>query len=122
MAQSSIEWTEMTWNPTTGCNKISAGCKYCYAEVMSRRLHAMGIDKYKDEFKLRLHEDALIIPYSWKSPKIVFVNSMSDLFHKDVPLSFIQKGFKTMNENPQHTFQVLTKRSDILLKYHKELN
>lgn len=122
MTQSSIEWTEMTWNPTTGCNKISAGCKYCYAEVMSRRLQAMGIDKYKDGFKLRLHEDALLIPYGWKSPKIVFVNSMSDMFHKDVPLSFIQKVFKTMNENPQHTFQVLTKRSDILLKYHKELN
>ena len=122
MAQSSIEWTEMTWNPTTGCDKISAGCKYCYAEVMSRRLQAMGIDKYKDGFKLRLHEDALLIPYSWKSPKIVFVNSMSDMFHKDVPLSFIQKVFKTMNENPQHTFQVLTKRSDILLKYHNELN
>ena len=122
MAQSSIEWTEMTWNPTTGCDKISAGCKYCYAEVMSRRLKAMGIDKYKDGFKLRIHEDALLIPYSWKSPKIVFVNSMSDMFHKDVPLSFVQKVFKTMNENPQHTFQVLTKRSDILLKYHKELN
>ena len=122
MAQSSIEWTEMTWNPTTGCNKISAGCKFCYAEVMSRRLQAMGIDKYKDGFKLRLHEDALLIPYNWKSPKIVFVNSMSDMFHKDVPLSFIQKVSKTMNENPQHTFQVLTKRSDLLLKYHTELN
>jgi protein gp37 len=122
MAQSSIEWTEMTWNPTTGCNKISAGCKYCYAEVMSRRLQAMGIDKYKDGFKLRMHEDALLIPYGWKSPKIVFVNSMSDMFHKDVPLEFIQRVFKTMNENPQHTFQVLTKRSDILLKYHKSLN
>jgi protein gp37 len=122
MAQSSIEWTEMTWNPTTGCNKISAGCKYCYAEVMARRLQAMGIEKYKDGFELRLHPDALSIPYEWKSPKIVFVNSMSDLFHKDVPLSFIQKVFRTMNENPQHTFQVLTKRSDILLKYHKELN
>jgi protein gp37 len=122
MAQSSIEWTEMTWNPTTGCNKISAGCKYCYAEVMARRLQAMGIGKYKDGFELRLHPDALSIPYEWKSPKIVFVNSMSDLFHKDVPLSFIQKVFRTMNENPQHTFQVLTKRSDILLKYHKELN
>ncbi|HYM92809.1 MAG TPA: phage Gp37/Gp68 family protein [Chitinophagaceae bacterium] len=122
MAQSSIEWTEMTWNPTTGCNKISAGCKYCYAEVMARRLQAMGIEKYKDGFELRLHPDALSIPYEWKSPKIVFVNSMSDMFHKDVSLSFIQKVFKTMNENPQHTFQVLTKRSDVLLKYHKELN
>jgi protein gp37 len=121
MAQSSIEWTEMTWNPTTGCNKISAGCKYCYAEVMTRRLEAMGIEKYKDGFKLRTHEDALLIPYSWKSSKVVFVNSMSDLFHKDVPLEFIQKVFATMNDNPQHTFQVLTKRSDILLKYHKQL-
>ncbi len=121
MAQSSIEWTEMTWNPTTGCNKISAGCKFCYAEVMSRRLQAMGIDKYKDGFELRLHEDALLIPFTWKKPKVVFVNSMSDLFHKDVPLSFLQKVFKVMNDNPQHVFQVLTKRADILLKYHKEL-
>ena len=121
MAQSSIEWTEMTWNPTTGCDKISAGCKYCYAEVMARRLQAMGVEKYKDGFELRLHEDALQIPYTWKSSKVVFVNSMSDLFHKDVPLSFIQKVFKTMNDNPQHTFQVLTKRADILLKHDKHL-
>ena len=121
MAQSSIEWTEMTWNPTTGCNKVSAGCKYCYAEVMTRRLEAMGINKYKDGFKLRTHEDALLTPYEWKSPKIVFVNSMSDLFHKDVPLEFIKKVFHTMNNCPQHTFQVLTKRSDTLLEYHKEL-
>ncbi len=122
MAQSSIEWTEMTWNPTTGCNKISAGCKFCYAEVMTRRLEAMGIEKYKDGFKLRTHEDALHTPYGWKSPKIVFVNSMSDMFHKDVPLEFIKKVFETMNNCPQHIFQVLTKRSDVLLKYHKELN
>lgn len=122
MSQSSIEWTEMTWNPTTGCDKISAGCKYCYAEVMTRRLQAMGVEKYKDGFKLRMHEDALLIPYSWKHSKVVFVNSMSDLFHKDVPLSFIQKVFKTMNDNPQHTFQVLTKRADILLKHDKDLD
>lgn len=122
MAQSSIEWTEMTWNPTTGCTKISAGCKHCYAEVMARRLQAMGIDKYRDGFKLRLHADALNTPYTWKSHKVVFVNSMSDLFHKDVPLDFIKRVFETMNNCPQHTFQVLTKRSDILLKYHKELN
>lgn len=121
MAQSSIEWTEMTWNPTTGCTKISSGCKYCYAEVMSKRLNAMGVEKYKDGFQLRLHPDALNIPYTWKSPKIVFVNSMSDLFHKNVPLSFIQQVFRVMNENPQHVFQVLTKRSDLLLKYHKQL-
>ncbi len=122
MAQTNIEWTEMTWNPTTGCNKISAGCKFCYAEVMTRRLQAMGIDKYSKGFKIRTHEDALLTPKTWKSSKVVFVNSMSDLFHKDVPLEFIKRVFKTMNECPQHTFQVLTKRSDILLKYHKELN
>ena len=121
MAQSSIEWTEMTWNPTTGCNKLSAGCKYCYAEVMAKRLQAMGIDKYKNGFELALHEDALDIPYTWKKSKVVFVNSMSDLFHKDVPLSFIQKVFKVMNGNPQHVFQVLTKRADVLLKHHKKL-
>jgi protein gp37 len=111
----------MTWNPTTGCNKISAGCKYCYAEVMAKRLQAMGIDKYKDAFKLRLHEESVNIPYSWKGPKIVFVNSMSDLFHKDVPFEFIKRIFHVMNDNPQHVFQVLTKRSDILLKYSNEL-
>jgi len=122
MAQSSIEWTEMTWNPTTGCNKLSAGCKFCYAEVMSRRLKAMGIDKYKNGFELAIHEDALQIPYTWKLSKVVFVNSMSDLFHKEVPLAFIQKVFKVMNDTPQHTYQVLTKRADVLFKYHKELN
>ena len=121
MASSRIEWTEMTWNPTTGCNKVSAGCKYCYAEVMAKRLQAMGIDKYKDAFELRIHEESLNIPYSWKSPKIVFVNSMSDLFHKDVPLEYIKSVFHVMNDNPQHVFQVLTKRSDILLKYSSHL-
>lgn len=121
MAQSDIEWTEMTWNPTTGCTKISAGCKFCYAEVMAKRLEAMGMEKYKNGFKLAIHEDALTIPYSWRQPKIVFVNSMSDLFHKDVPLAFIKKVFDVMNDNPQHVFQVLTKRSDLLLKYEKEL-
>jgi len=122
MAQSKIEWTELTWNPTTGCNKVSQGCKFCYAEVMARRLKAMGLDKYRNGFELSLHENALKIPYTWKQPKIVFVNSMSDLFHKDIPLEFIKRVFKVMNDNPQHVFQVLTKRADILLKYHKELN
>jgi protein gp37 len=122
MAQSSIEWTEMTWNPVTGCTKVSAGCKFCYAEVMSKRLKAMGVEKYKDGFKLRMHEDALNIPYTWKKQKVVFVNSMSDLFHEDVPLEFIQKVFKVMNENGQHTFQVLTKRAERLLEVHTELN
>lgn len=121
MAQSSIEWTEMTWNPVTGCTKISAGCKYCYAEIMAKRLQAMGVEKYKDAFKLRLHEDVLDIPYTWKRQKIVFVNSMSDLFHQDIPLEFIKRVFHVMNENPQHTFQVLTKRADRLLKIDSEL-
>jgi len=120
MAQSHIEWTEMTWNPTTGCNKISAGCKFCYAEVMTRRLKAMGMEKYADGFKLRIHEDALRVPYSWKQQKVVFVNSMSDLFHKDVPLDFIQKVFHVMNET-QHVYQVLTKRADVLLQHNAHL-
>lgn len=121
MAQSSIEWTEMTWNPTTGCTKISAGCKFCYAEIMSKRLKAMGIEKYKDAFKVRTHEDQLDIPYTWKSSKVVFVNSMSDLFHEDIPVSFIKKVFAVMNDNPNHVFQVLTKRAERLFKLHKEL-
>ncbi|PSL33267.1 DUF5131 family protein [Chitinophaga ginsengisoli] len=122
MANSSIEWTEMTWNPTTGCNKVSAGCKYCYAEIMSKRLKAMGQEKYKDGFKLRTHPKSLDIPYSWKGPKIVFVNSMSDLFHEDIPTHFILSVFKVMNENPIHTFQVLTKRPERLLELNSQLN
>jgi protein gp37 len=121
MAQSSIEWTEMTWNPTTGCDKISAGCKFCYAEIMSKRLQAMGVEKYKDNFEIRTHEDALSIPNTWKHSKVVFVNSMSDLFHKDIPLEFIQKVFKVMNDNPQHVFQVLTKRAERLFELHTQL-
>ena len=121
MAKSSIEWTEMTWNPTTGCSKVSQGCKFCYAEVMSKRLQAMGVEKYKDNFKVRTHTKALKIPYTWKKPKLVFVNSMSDLFHKEVPLDFIQKVFKVMNENPQHIFQVLTKRAERLWELHQDL-
>ncbi len=122
MAESTIEWTEMTWNPTTGCDKISAGCKYCYAEVMTKRLLAMGIEKYKDGFAIRTHEDALQIPYSWKGSKIVFVNSMSDLFHPEVPLDFIQKVFTVMNDTPQHTYQVLTKRAERLAELQQYLN
>lgn len=122
MAQSSIEWTEMTWNPTTGCDKVSAGCKFCYAEVMTKRLHAMGIEKYKDGFNVRTHEDALHIPYIWKQSKVVFVNSMSDLFHPEVPLEFIQRVFEVMNNTPQHTYQVLTKRAERLFELHEKLN
>ncbi len=121
MSQSSIEWTEMTWNPTTWCTKVSQGCKFCYAEIMSKRLQAMWVKKYKDNFEVRTHEDALQIPYTWKKSKIVFVNSMSDLFHDKVSINFIKKVFKVMNENPQHVFQVLTKRPERLSKVHKQL-
>lgn len=123
MANSSIEWTEMTWNPTTGCDKISAGCKFCYAEIMTRRLKAMGQEKYKDGFGVvKPHEPSLKIPYTWKGSKVVFVNSMSDLFHNQIPVDFIKKVFKVMNDNPQHVFQVLTKRAERLLELHQEMN
>jgi len=122
MASSSIEWTELTWNPTTGCDKISAGCKFCYAEIMSRRLQAMGVEKYVNGFKVRQHEAALAIPYGWKKPAMVFVNSMSDLFHKEMSLEFIQKVFKVMNECPHLIFQVLTKRGERLEEVWKHLN
>ncbi|MDJ1496563.1 phage Gp37/Gp68 family protein [Cytophagaceae bacterium DM2B3-1] len=120
MAHSEIEWTEQTWNPTTGCTKISQGCKFCYAEIMAKRLKAMGVSKYKDGFKVRLHEDVLDAPKQWK-PSVIFVNSMSDLFHEDIPLEYIQKVFKVMNECTKHQFQVLTKRSDLLAKYSEHL-
>jgi len=122
MAQSSIEWTDMTWNPTTGCDKLSAGCKFCYAEVMTKRLQAMGQEKYADGFRvIRTHEAELARPFTWRKPQMVFVNSMSDLFHVNVPLDFIQRVFSTMNHCPQHTFQVLTKRAEQLEKYSNEL-
>jgi protein gp37 len=121
MTTSSIEWTELTWNPTTGCSKYSNGCKYCYAEIMSKRLQAMGVEKYKDAFEVRIHPDQLLLPYKWKTPKIVFVNSMSDLFHNEVPANFIKRVFSIMNDNPQHVFQVLTKRSERLVELSAEL-
>jgi len=118
---SSIEWTEATWNPVTGCTKISAGCKHCYAERLSLRLQAMGKPQYKTGFRLALHEDALGIPLRWKSPRLIFVNSMSDLFQRDVPLGFIQQVFKVMASCPQHTFQILTKRPELALQHAREL-
>ncbi len=122
MVKTKIEWTEMTWNPTTGCTKVSQGCKFCYAEIMSKRLKAMGMEKYKDNFEVRVHPNTLKDPYKWKKPRLVFVNSMSDLFHEKVPLEFIKDVFKVMNENSQHTFQVLTKRAMRLLAIHEELS
>jgi len=121
-SQSAIEWTESTWNPVSGCTKISSGCLNCYAERMARRLKAMGQERYKNGFKVTLHPEALDEPYRWKKARVVFVNSMSDLFHKDIPDDFIQSVFTTMNENPQHTFQVLTKRSERLRELSPLLN
>ena len=109
--KSSIEWTEFTWNPVTGCTHTSPGCENCYADRMSKRLQAMGQKKYANGFSLTLHESALDAPLKWKKPRLIFVNSMSDLFHKDVPLSFIHKVFEVMRQASWHEFQVLTKRS-----------
>ena len=115
MAQeSNIEWTEFTWNPVTGCIKVSQGCKHCYAERMAKRLKAMGSPRYVNGFAPVLHHDLLEVPLRWKRPRVVFVNSMSDLFQEAVPDDFIAAVFKTMLACPQHTFQILTKRSQRL--------
>jgi len=121
MARSGIEWTESTWNPLTGCTKISPGCKYCYAERMAKRLKAMGQPNYVNGFNLTMHEHVLEKPLEWKSPQVIFVNSMSDLFHKDVPFEFIQRVFDVMNRAHWHQFQVLTKRSDRLVELSSDL-
>ncbi|HMO16412.1 MAG TPA: phage Gp37/Gp68 family protein [Pirellulaceae bacterium] len=112
--KSKIEWTESTWNPLTGCTKISPGCKHCYAETMAKRLQAMGQEKYANGFRLTLHEDALQQPLEWKKPQMIFVNSMSDLFHQSVPIEFVERVFDVMREAHWHQFQVLTKRSSRL--------
>jgi len=118
---STIEWTQATWNPVTGCTKVSAGCKNCYAERMSARLQAMGKPQYRNGFELTLQPQALKLPTTWSRPRVIFVNSMSDLFHKDVPLTFIKRVFKVMNDCPQHTFQVLTKRPEIAAAFAADL-
>jgi len=110
-ARSNIEWTEATWNPVTGCSKVSAGCRHCYAERLALRLQAMGNARYRHGFKVTLHPDLIDLPKRWREPRLIFVNSMSDLFHEHVPLAFIQRVFATMRDCPHHTFQVLTKRS-----------
>jgi protein gp37 len=122
MNNTKIEWTDSTWNPVTGCTKISTGCAHCYAEKMANRLKAMDVTKYKNGFVLTLHPEHLNEPYTWKKPRMVFVNSMSDLFHEDIGFEYIKKVFAVMNENPQHVFQILTKRGDILEKYHEKLS
>ncbi|MCK5125338.1 MAG: phage Gp37/Gp68 family protein [candidate division Zixibacteria bacterium] len=120
--KSAIEWTESTWNPVTGCDKVSAGCQNCYAERMAKRLKAMGSPNYINGFTVTLHPDTLGLPLSWKKPQMIFVNSMSDLFHDKVPLKFVKQVFEVMNEASQHQFQILTKRSARLLKLHEKLN
>ena len=105
-----IEWTEATWNPATGCTKVSRGCKYCYAETLAKRLHAMGQQKYRNVFQYTEHENALGLPLRWRKPRLIFVNSMSDLFHEEASESFIMRVFDVMYKADQHTYQVLTKR------------
>jgi len=118
---SSIEWTQSTWNPVTGCTKISPGCKNCYAERMARRLQAMGQKNYAHGFKLTAHDSALELPLLWKTPQTIFVNSMSDLFHKSVPVEFILRVFDVMHRAHWHQFQVLTKRAERLESIDSQL-
>lgn len=120
-ANSAIEWTETTWNPVTGCTKISPGCTHCYAERMARRLQAMGQPNYANGFRPTIHEHMLGAPLRWKQPRTIFVNSMSDLFHEDVPVRFIQRIFDVMGAAHWHTFQVLTKRSERLMELCRQL-
>lgn len=115
--QTTIEWTEQTWNPTTGCTKVSAGCKHCYAEVMANRLHAMGAPGYENTFKLTLQPSRINQPLLRKKPTVYFVNSMSDLFHEDIPDSFLDEVFAVIEQTPQHTYQILTKRAERLPAY-----
>ncbi|MCK4376047.1 MAG: phage Gp37/Gp68 family protein [Candidatus Brocadiae bacterium] len=120
-AKSAIEWTDATWNPVTGCTKVSAGCQNCYAERMALRLQAMGNPNYRDGFKVRTHEHALLLPLKWKKPRTIFVNSMSDLFHEEIPGRFIARAFDVMQRARQHTFQVLTKRTATLRSLSPQL-
>ena len=129
--RTAIEWTEVTWNPTTGCDQISAGCDNCYALTLAKRLKAMGAAKYQADgdprtsgpgFDLAVHAAALRQPYTWTTPKVVFVNSMSDLFHARVPLGFVRDVFTVIDETPQHTYQILTKRSTRLRRVADRLD
>lgn len=122
MANSKIEWTENTWNPVTGCTKTSQGCAHCYAEVMSRRLKAMGKKKYHNGFRVTLHEECLNEPLTWKQPCTIFVCSMSDLFHEEVPFVFIDKVMGVICKTPQHRYQLLTKRADRMADYFLKHN
>jgi protein gp37 len=128
--RSAIEWTEATWNPTTGCDRVSAGCDNCYALILSKRLKAMGSAKYQTDgdprtsgpgFGVAVHEDVLDVPRRWRDPRVVFVNSMSDLFHARVPLDYVRRVFEVMRETPRHTYQVLTKRAVRLARVAPQL-
>ena len=119
MSTTKIEWTDATWNPVTGCTKTSVGCAHCYAETMSRRLKAMGVPKYQNGFTVTLHDDALNEPMKWRKSRTIFVCSMSDLFHKDVPFEFVDKVMKVIKDTPQHRYQLLTKRADRMEKYFR---
>jgi len=129
--KTAIEWTNRTWNPVTGCDRISPGCDHCYALTLSKRLKAMGAAKYQNDgdprtsgpgFGITVHPDALVLPYTWRTPRLVFVNSMSDLFHARVPLAFIRQVVDVMRDTPQHTYQVLTKRSRRLSRLAGQLD
>ena len=122
MATSKIEWTESSWNPVTGCTKVSEGCRNCYAERMARRLKAMGQPNYGNGFKVTCHPHTLTLPLKWKKPRTIFVNSMSDLFHEEIPLAFLDEIFFTMNEARWHTFQVLTKRAEYMAQISGRFN
>jgi protein gp37 len=120
MKPTKIEWTEATWNPSIGCSKVTAGCKNCYAEVMARRLQAMGVTGYEDGFEFKILPDRLYQPVSIKKPTKFFVNSMSDLFHEKMPFDFLDKIFEVIESTPQHHYQILTKREHILQRYFSE--
>ncbi len=118
-AFSAIEWTDATWNPVTGCTKISPGCKFCYAERLAKRLQLMGNPRYMNGFAITLHPDQLELPLRWRQPRRIFVNSMSDLFHDRVPFDYVDRVFDVMARAPHHVFQVLTKRPDRLVVWHR---
>jgi protein gp37 len=122
MAQpTKIEWTHSSWNPVTGCSKVSAGCKYCYAERMAKRLQAAGLHRYRNGFKVTLQEDIVDLPMRWRKPRLVFAGSMTDLFHEDIPFDYLLRIFETMQKADWHIFQILTKREDRLAELYKHL-
>lgn len=120
MKTTKIEWTDKTWNPITGCTKHSAGCVHCYAETMARRLKAMGLEKYRNGFQLTLHEAALMEPFQWEKAHNIFVCSMSDLFHENVPFEFIDKVMDVISKTSQHRYQILTKRAEKMEAYFEQ--